>query len=596
MLRSLASSTTFGLLFINIILVFSLIITNVNHFDKPSSHHSITTDKEFLNPFEVFKQRPIDIHNASAIFNTVHSALKEKDSNLKPNGVSFIPAYIPPNTRFYHSTGSPNIPSLFEWIAMDYEFSYAFATDRIKKKLNKRSNEHSKQSPLSAPIHHSQLPFLETAYLFTFRTTKPLTKLIFLDGASAAKSSPKMDQQMILSRQQNTTERVNEREAADKICKWGKKYGLDGIIRLEVGFEIIICDFHKDLELISNITLNSPYDLLDFPKETDDYDEINGKKSIDLSEQRTEVLHNLSSFSSWEWIKAGAKSDTGEKKILLDFSGMVTPLNMTYIDPNPFKRNISYISTNLKDNIIQQLENNLGSPVFPFDKTNWQVITNDIVYKFSPLLSLLNATMNNFDIEQDLKSLGTEIITWTYNFMRRYSDETIEDRELKRQSALELCILDYVYHTFPLIGTDLLIYSSIFKIQYEITTVIFDFFEFGKQLVDTYYTAPISNNNTVEDTINPSKRANLLKQDLYKLLETLNWSSFYECDKKCNFDEVCYTPTWGPSPFGWGPGTNHHGTVTRNVSWFQDNGEFYSIGNQLKCVNYRDVLTYKNGN
>ena len=118
----------------------------------------------------------------------------------------------------------------------------------------------------------------------------------------------------------------------------------------------------------------------------------------------------------------------------------------------------------------------------------------------------------------------------------------------------------------------------------------------GKQLLDTYYTAPISNNNTVEDTINPSKRANLLKQDLYKLLETLNWSSFYECDKKCNFDEVCYTPTWGPSPFGWGPGTNHHGTVTRNVSWFQDNGEFYSIGNQLKCVNYRDVLTYKNGN
>ncbi|GME88054.1 unnamed protein product [Ambrosiozyma monospora] len=47
------------------------------------------------------KTSPIDISNATAIFNEVNNALKQKNANLNPVGVSFIPAYIPEGTLLY---------------------------------------------------------------------------------------------------------------------------------------------------------------------------------------------------------------------------------------------------------------------------------------------------------------------------------------------------------------------------------------------------------------------------------------------------------------------------------------------------------------
>lgn len=82
---------------------------------KPTALH--------LDPLEVYEKYPIDLENATAVFNSVNGALKQKHANMNPVGVSFIPAYIPPNSLLYHSTSSAKLPELFEWIAMDYEFS-----------------------------------------------------------------------------------------------------------------------------------------------------------------------------------------------------------------------------------------------------------------------------------------------------------------------------------------------------------------------------------------------------------------------------------------------------------------------------------------
>nr|CAI6809797.1 BAF_HP1_G0052990.mRNA.1.CDS.1 [Saccharomyces cerevisiae] len=35
------------------------------------------------------------------------------------------------------------------------------------------------------------------------------------------------------------------------------------------------------------------------------------------------------------------------------------------------------------------------------------------------------------------------------------------------------------------------------------------------------------------------------------LIESLGWIELnYRCERQCNWDEVCYTPSWGPSPMG----------------------------------------------
>lgn len=87
-----------------------------------------------IDPVVVHDMFPIDLANASSIFNTIQSALKQRDSNTHPAGVSFIPAYIPPNTRIYHARNDSNLPDLFEWIAFNYEFSYSFSGFRRQSK------------------------------------------------------------------------------------------------------------------------------------------------------------------------------------------------------------------------------------------------------------------------------------------------------------------------------------------------------------------------------------------------------------------------------------------------------------------------------
>lgn len=63
-------------------------------------------------------------------------------------------------------------------------------------------------------------PFSDESYLYALRNTKPLDKLIYLDGASAAKTlTGEMDQQLVLSRQLDPDARVDERVAASKICE-----------------------------------------------------------------------------------------------------------------------------------------------------------------------------------------------------------------------------------------------------------------------------------------------------------------------------------------------------------------------------------------
>lgn len=546
----------------NVFLVSLLYVSNYWNIHWPVEsipHGHINKESEYVNPFKVYEEYPIDLVNASAIFNTVHGALKQKDANLNPVGVSFIPAYIPPNTRFYHSTGLPEIPELFEWIAMEYEFSYAFA--QFQKPQNSTKPPPFPKKPPGAPESgnkHKHLPFFGDAYLYSFRTTRALDKVILLDGASAAKYSPLMDQQMILSRQKNTSAPVDERIAAEKICDWGQSFGLQGIIRLEIGFEIIVCDFQRDLELISNVTLDTTIDTLSIPSGSDG---------------SAPLIKKFSAQDSFENLRMSSYVNDGDRRIKLDFSKMVTPLNKTYIDPNPFARNISYIDNELKEDIIGELETFYATTkIDPYETTDWQVVTGLIENKFGPLFDTINKTFTFFNgSEESLEILGEDLLTLTFNFKRRYND--INHHIDRDQYGFNSSILDYVHHTYPLQHNDILIYSSIFKVQFEISTMMFDIYNLGRDIVDK-----------VSDLEVLKQRVAIKQKELVEFLDILRWTIFVDCTEKCGLNSVCYVPTWGPSPFGWGQ---------RNEKFFDNIDGVYSISKNLQCVDFDDLLALR---
>lgn len=229
--------------------------------------------------------RDIDFDNSTAIFNSIRAALRQSPSDIHPVGVSYFPAVIPKGTLMYHA-GS-KVPTTFEWLAMDHEFSYSFglrSPSYGRKSLERRhgrfgngtNGDHPKGPPPPPPPDEKGRG---SQKMLTYRAARDLNKFLYLDGASAAKTdSGEMDTQLMLSNvikeklnltDDGENERMAERLYAARICKWGKPFGLDGIIRVEVGFEVVLCDFSADnVELVSMLEMVQPNQYLGLPAPT----------------------------------------------------------------------------------------------------------------------------------------------------------------------------------------------------------------------------------------------------------------------------------------------------------------------------------------
>ncbi|KAI0315111.1 hypothetical protein OF83DRAFT_1174142 [Amylostereum chailletii] len=158
------------------------------------------------------------------IFNNLNSLLQRWSNTLFRNGHSLVPATIPAGTVLYHGRTTNSTPTVPEWLAFDFEHAYLFC--------------------------HSD------CYVLSVVAKRPL-KLLYFDGAAASKmSTSTMDSQDVLAWGKVRIEQAwNERERITLMCEWGKKYGLDGFVRMEFHFEVMYCDFSDGLEVMSTLNL-----------------------------------------------------------------------------------------------------------------------------------------------------------------------------------------------------------------------------------------------------------------------------------------------------------------------------------------------------
>ncbi|CAI4714539.1 BBM_1a_G0043310.mRNA.1.CDS.1 [Saccharomyces cerevisiae] len=290
--------------------------------------------------------RDIDFDNSTAIFNSIRAALRQSPSDIHPVGVSYFPAVIPKGTLMYHA-GS-KVPTTFEWLAMDHEFSYSFGLRSPtygRKSLERRhgrfgngtNGDHPKGPPPPPPPPDEK--GRGSQKMLTYRAARDLNKFLYLDGASAAKTdSGEMDTQLMLSNvikeklnltDDGENERMAERLYAARICKWGKPFGLDGIIRVEVGFEVVLCDFSADnVELVSMLEMVQPNQYLGLPAPTViskeegwPLDENGNLVEDQLTDDQKAILEredgwektfsNFNAVKSFNQLRAGAAHDNG---------------------------------------------------------------------------------------------------------------------------------------------------------------------------------------------------------------------------------------------------------------------------------------------
>ncbi|CAI8493311.1 unnamed protein product [Hanseniaspora opuntiae] len=456
--------------------------------------------------------------------------LKQKDCDVFPVGVSYVPASIPKDTVVYHA-GS-GIPDSYEWVAMDVEFSMNFAersrsakrgTAQIEqqRELKLHPRDGKKYGPRKdidfCEVSENTEPFemqrskpgkeRKPSTLMSFRLKHDLDKLIYLDGASASKTSEtgEMDTQALLYNKikennpgfdDGPEKFMIERDYAEKICKWGQPLGIQGYIRLELGFEFVLCDFNEHLEMISDISVTSANKFLDLPEPvelskkngwpincTDGYlieEELTAdqREILELEDLRYKHSSSLDAMNGWEWLKAGNKHNKGEKKINLDYRYLVTAINKTELDADNYKWRI----------------------VGGFRRIKGPTKQRALWNKFTPYFKNIELVLNDVDMSMVDKAL--KINQLLNPLIKRYADQYPANYNV--DEIINTGVWEYTYPTHDLkTEADKLIFSS-------------------------------------------------LATSILNLISTLNWISFgYECSLKCGIDEVCFTPSWGPSPMGW---------------------------------------------
>ena len=117
-------------------------------------------------------------------------------------GHSLVPATIPIGTILYHGRANPQIPHSPDWLAFDFEHSYALC--------------------------------YESCYVISLQAKRDL-RLVYFDGLSAGKmkDGPLDSQDVIAWGRPRSDKYVSDLERIEILCDWGRPLGLDGFVRME---------------------------------------------------------------------------------------------------------------------------------------------------------------------------------------------------------------------------------------------------------------------------------------------------------------------------------------------------------------------------
>ncbi|KAE8390172.1 hypothetical protein BDV23DRAFT_155619 [Aspergillus alliaceus] len=191
--------------------------------------------------------------NANHIFNAIHSSMRQWGSSLHHNGMSFFLATVPEGTQLYHGNSSPDPVNGTEWLAFEPEHAMVFAGPHGPPP-DKGTRPYKRiQIPLQSEQKDSGNKQEKAGWLHTYTAAKDL-RLLYIDGMSAAKTeNGTLDSQdrILLRDALEGRPGMLERERADLMCAMARvnyQGRLDGILRMEAGFEIILCDFARNLQ------------------------------------------------------------------------------------------------------------------------------------------------------------------------------------------------------------------------------------------------------------------------------------------------------------------------------------------------------------
>lgn len=436
---------------------------------------------------ETPSQPTISDTNAKNVFNAIHAAMRQWGSSIQHNGMSFFPAYIPERTRLYHGSRSPEKVTGMEWLAFEVDHAEMFALGRDCPPWRCRSNgDKDANDPLLRPP-------LPVGYLHVYETNRPLDRLLYIDGMGAAKTKfGTLDTQDLLLLNKKL-DPFAEKERASLLCDLGQRWGVEGFLRMEAGFELILCNFSSGTDLISS----------------------NKRPSSNTEE-------GFDDRFLFEYMRSMSMryTDIGAARVTLDFSSMVSAyfysLNM-YPDQSSKVPRLTSAHPEQLSLIKTDLQGVLQRPR-SWKAANWQGVVDMIISRYQDRVTFLISKPSRSEFLATMNHLLCQYIDYS-------NDATLANTTT---SSLHRCSSHYLQSVLVSTPQDKIIYHAISRVSERICSTLF-----------TVRDILLAN----EDEVDAPQEAVQLLQDL---VDWLDWSSFKRCPP-CGYDEVCFVAAW---PFG----------------------------------------------
>ncbi|KAG0709017.1 hypothetical protein DFH29DRAFT_842848 [Suillus ampliporus] len=461
-----------------------------------------------------FDEGPAENATGNLIFDTVNSFLQHWPNTRYRNGHNIVPGVIPIGTLLYHGTSRDTIPSEPDWIATDPEHSILFARHGARD---------------------------GGGWHLTLAATRPL-KVLYFDGSSAAKvMDGTMDVQFIVAWGDLIPERAGDREVIKVLCTWGKEFGIDGFARMEMDFEVMLCDFTAGVEVVSFLHVAVPKVDMSYPLPRSD---------SDVEIRSFEVMH----AGSWH------NRYPGDSRIVLDLTGLIslydTALAPSLIPVRAGLERCDHRVLGMSSEDISRLMRKLTEVVSRPDPVgsgiDWKTLIHVIVDRYADRLELMQHLLN---------------------FTSSDSQELLQRAKLA-QTQLRIMLTPYLLHStiVPSAGTsgvnasrwaspifkhcatthtstlnqkpfmtssEHLLLKAVEDTTREICRVTTKMWADGVMTgLDTLFQVDITGEPEVTQLMGE------WRQDIQRLMSWLDWSVWIKCRPACGPEEMCYLPTW----------------------------------------------------
>ncbi|KAI3613761.1 hypothetical protein WG66_013572 [Moniliophthora roreri] len=492
------------------------------------------------------------------IFETISSLLQQWPNTRYRNGHTIVPAHILPGTLLYHGRSDPNLPTGPEWTATDPEHSTVFCRTTDDK----------------------------GCWHITLVATR-LLNVLYFDGSSAAKMPyGSMDTQDIIAwGLVNSTRYFAEQERLAALCTWGKPLGIDGFVRMEMDFEVMLCDFTAGLEVESMLNL----EIVD----SDPSPPIKHRINQDLAR----LYYDINSFGARvirrdiEVIRAGGHHNTfpGETRIQLDLSRLIsfydTELVPSLVEPrlktkSRLAHRLERISSEDIKAVMHRLEDTYSSPAAT-SGIDWFTLLRVIKDRYADRLELIRDILNETTTSRFTDDLRARNIHVQLTVMMQpyllysmnstsHSPSPFNSSTSWAKPAFELCSTAHTRYissslvlSSALTPSEILILRAVEGTTKEICRTVTNMWVRGVE-AGLHQDEKSDEDEPPRPQVSTARLFDSWRVEVERLMSWLDWSIWLKCRPRCAIGEICYLPTWPffrwstGSPPGF-PGRGHRG-------------------------------------